>query len=187
MNWMFWRHLKAEDFVNLMEGERLSAGNESHLRTCAKCTETLKSVQDLREQVAYTPFADDDNVVEPNWEEFRSGVRSTLLSRSVQRERSRQDWFGDIAWKPALAWGMSLVFVVGITSGLVLNSRTPEAGGPTIPEQFVSEDATIDAETAASMTRVDIFDQLLQLSDDEAASLERLLLEDLSQQGVSDQ
>jgi hypothetical protein len=180
MNWTFWGHLKAEDFVNLMEGSAITPRQGSHLDVCAKCAETLRSVQSLRERIAPSG---DDAIVEPDWDEFRSGVRSALLSRSVRRERSRQSWFGEIAWKPALAWGLSITFVVAITSGILRRPDTTSENTPvTAIEEVASE--VLDIEAASSLSRTDVFDELLRLSDDEAATLERLLMEDLAGKGV---
>lgn len=180
MNWTFWGHLKAEDFVNLMEGSAFTSRQSSHLNACAKCAETLRSVQSLHEQIAPS---EDEAVVEPDWNEFRSGVRSTLLSRSLRRERSRQSWFGEIAWKPAMAWGLSITFVVAITSGILQRTGTTSENGPVTAIEAIANEV-LDIEAASSLSRTDVFDELLQLSDDEAASLERLLTEELSGKGV---
>jgi hypothetical protein len=180
MNWTFWGHLKAEDFVNLMEGSALNPQHSSHLAACAKCAETLRSVQSLYERIAPS---EDETIVEPDWDEFRSGVRGELLSRSVRRERSRQSWFGEIAWKPAVAWGLSITFVVAITSGILTRPGTTSETGPVgVVEDFTNE--ALNVEAVSSLSRTDVFDELLQLSEDEAASLERLLKEELSGKGV---
>jgi len=180
MNRMFSKHLKAEDFVNVMEGSELRSLHQAHLDSCAKCSETLRSIQFLRDQMADGPVADDVPIAEPNWDEFRSGVRSALLSRSVQRERARQSWFGEISWKPALAWGMSLALVIVITSGVIRWSSGENGGTPEFvmnAEQIVDP---LDPEVAATIARTDVLDEVLQLSTAESESLQRLLLEDLA-------
>jgi hypothetical protein len=60
-----------------------------------------------------------DDIVEPDWTEFRSSVRDALLSRSVQRASVVRRWTG---WplQPAFAWALSLVAAVGITAGAML-------------------------------------------------------------------
>src|SRR5213592_1598414 len=76
-------HLKAKDFVKLTEGiDQLPAKRRSHLEACARCRAAWMSLESLHTEVSSI----DDEVPEPDWEEFRSSVRDRLLSRSIQRE-----------------------------------------------------------------------------------------------------
>ena len=77
-------HLKAEDFMNLMEGTPLAARRRDHLESCARCAETLKSVEAVRNQVTELQMGADEYIPEPDWDEFRGDVRNALLSRSVK-------------------------------------------------------------------------------------------------------
>jgi len=186
MNWIFRRHLNADDFVNLIDEVPLSSERGNHLAQCAQCSEKFHSVKQLRTQIADSAVADDD-VIEPDWENFRSGVRGALLSRSVRREQGRQSWFGDVAWKPALAWGLSLVVVVGLTSTLLRwDDAAPETAGIQAPFQVteaISSGELSDVETVAAIAQADVFDDLLELNEDESESLQRLLMEDLASGG----
>src|SRR5688572_9546707 len=97
-------HLKAEDFINLMEGVSLDQTRRVHLESCARCAETLKSVEAIRIQVTAMQINAEEHIPEPDWAEFRGDVRNALLSRSVKRESTNRNWLGGMRWKPAAAW-----------------------------------------------------------------------------------
>jgi hypothetical protein len=173
-------HLKAEDFMNLMEGSPLAQKRRVHLESCARCAETLKSVEAIRNQVTATQMTVEEHISEPDWAEFRGDVRNALLSRSVKRETTNRNWLGGMGWKPAAAWGFSMVLVFGLmTSAVLWNQDSIEpAGTQFVPvEETMGAAGTIDA--IASMGQTDVFDDLIQLDAGEAESL-RLLLEDLT-------
>ncbi|MBI4474059.1 MAG: hypothetical protein HY646_15425 [Acidobacteria bacterium] len=113
-----FRHLKAEEFVNLLEGKdssELSGKRRAHLESCARCAETWRSIERIHSEISLT----DTDILEPDWSEFRSKVRNELLSRSVQRASTVRRWTG---WpvRPAAAWAFSILLAVGITSGAFL-------------------------------------------------------------------
>ena len=160
-------HLNAEDFTNLIEHAELPAKRRAHLQSCTRCMATLAAVQDVQAQMAPS----ENDIPEPDWAEFRSSVRDAMLSRSAQRSAAIRRWTG---WpvRPAMAWGLSAVFVAGVTAGmLVWNQRGVE------PAASVSEIETVDnRETDAVVwSQTDVFDQLAQLKDDEVEHLRRLL------------
>src|SRR6266704_7172864 len=117
-------HLKATDFIRLTEGiDHLPAKRRSHLEACARCRATWESLESLHTEVSSI----DDEVPEPDWEEFRSSVRDRLLSRSIQRETAVRRWTG---WtiRPAAAWALSVFMAVGVTTVAFLwntEHRTP--------------------------------------------------------------
>src|SRR5213594_2614839 len=116
-------HLKATDFVRLTEGmDHLPAKRRSHLQACARCRATWESLESLHTEVSSI----DDEVPEPDWEQFRSSVRDELLSRSIQRESAVRRWTG-WAIRPATAWALSMVMAVGITTVTVLWKADPIA------------------------------------------------------------
>jgi hypothetical protein len=127
----------------------------------------------------------DEHIPEPDWAEFRGDVRNALLSRSVKRESSSRNWLGGMGWKPAAAWGISMMLVFGlVTTVLWKQDRTDPAVTPFAGEESIEASGTINS--IASMSQPDVFDDLLQLDEHETESL-RLLLEDLTQKGVSPQ
>src|SRR2546427_10971393 len=109
-------HLKATDFIRLTEGiDHLPAKRRSGLEACARCRAAWESLESLHTEVSSI----DDEVPEPDWEEFRSSVRDRLLSRSIQRETAVRRWTG-WAIRPAAAWALSLLFVAGLTGMAVV-------------------------------------------------------------------
>src|SRR5262245_27933333 len=105
-------HLKAEEFISMIEGARLSEDRRTHLHSCAACAERLQSIQSIHNAVAM----EDSNVPEPDWHAFRESVRAGLLARSVKRESVVRRWTG---WpvRPAVAWAVSFALVVCVSAG----------------------------------------------------------------------
>jgi hypothetical protein len=108
-------HLKAEDFVNLIEGAELPPHHRSHIDACPRCRATWESMRFVHTEMA----ASETDIPEPDWEQFRSSVRDEMLSRSIQRESAVRRWTG-WAIRPAAAWALSVVMAVGITTVTVL-------------------------------------------------------------------
>jgi len=179
-------HLKAEDFMNLMEDTPLAGRQRVHLESCGRCAETLKSVEAVRNQVTAMQMTADEHIPEPDWAEFRSDVRNTLFSRSVKRESTNRNWLGGMGWKPAAAWGFSVMLVFGLMSVVLWNQNGLETKVAQVApvEEPLETAGTINA--IASMSQPDVFDDILQLDEHETESL-RLLLEDLTQTGARPQ
>jgi hypothetical protein len=177
-------HLKAEDFTNLLEGATVSDRLQSHLKACEQCKQTFESVQEVRSQIEGMRVETDEFIPEPDWSEFRSDVRNTLLSRSVKRETASRRWLGGVTWKPALVWGFSMLLVFGITFGVVWNQRHTTPESTPIAEGSSSEEAVLNSLAVISQT--DVFDDLVDLNADEAQSLQ-MILDDMAQEGVSQQ
>src|SRR5262249_44700241 len=152
-------HLKANDFVNLIEGiDHPAAKHSSHLESCARCRATWKSLESLRSQVSSM----DDEIPEPDWEHFRSSVRDRLLSRSIQRQTVVRRWTG-WAIRPAMAWALSLLFVAGLTVLTVVwnGSKTvPTSDSFETPVMEPVSETTIEAGPERAL-----FDELVQLGD----------------------
>src|SRR5262249_34431320 len=112
---VMFSHLKAEDFVNLMEGLEVPSKVRRHLDTCARCRGTWESTQSVHSDMTSL----ETDVPEPDWDHFRSSVRDQLLSRSIQRESTVRRWTG---WsiRPATVWAFSLFLAVGVTTVTVL-------------------------------------------------------------------
>jgi len=183
-----WGHLKAEDFTNLLEGAALPEPRQAHLRSCSQCLERLASVQEMRGRIEEIQM-DDDYIPEPDWSDFRSDVRNSLLSRSVKRDHAVQSWLGGLNWKPALAWGVSMLLVFGVSLGVIWNQRhtNPETPSVATTEESVASTED-DLNSLASMSRAnnDVFDDLVQLDADEAQSLQ-MILDEMTPKGVSQQ
>src|SRR5438093_8689025 len=130
-------HLKAKDFVNLMEGIELPAKYRSHLEACSQCQAAWRSIESIHTELGLL----DSGIPEPDWTEFRSSVRDRLLSRSIQRETAVRRWTG-WAIRPAMAWALSLLLIVGLTTVIVLwnAGKTPAVStslSPYVPEPAV--------------------------------------------------
>ena len=179
-------HLKAEDFTNLLEGTPLPDKARVHLESCARCTQTFKAIEDIRSQVTAMQVSADEHIPEPDWADFRGDVRNALLSRAVKRDSSNRNWLGGMNWKPAAAWGFSVVLVFGlITSVVWRNQNSMEPSFPAVaPAAEITDTAALDA--MASMAQDDVFDDLLQLNESETENL-RQLVENLTQKGVKPQ
>jgi hypothetical protein len=182
-------HLKAEDFTNLMEGAPLAEKRRLHLESCARCAETLKSVEAIRAQVTEMQMTADEHIPEPDWSEFRGDVRNALLSRSVKRENASRSLLGGLAWRPAAAWGMAAVLLFALTTGVMVWNQEQvieEKAAVTVapPQPVLSSAATIDA--IAGMAQTDVFADVLELNQSETEHLQRLL-EDLTQQNAEPQ
>src|SRR6185369_8247396 len=108
-------HLKAEDFVNLMDGAELSATQRKHIAGCSQCHATWEYMRSAHSEMSSM----ETDIPEPDWSSFRSSVRDELLSRSIQRQSAVRRWTG---WtiRPAAAWALSLFMAVGITTLTVL-------------------------------------------------------------------
>ena len=68
-------HLKAEDFINLMEATEQPGAQKTHLDSCARCREIWESLKPLYAGVTSL----DAEIPEPDWVEFRSSVRSEII------------------------------------------------------------------------------------------------------------
>src|ERR1044071_1892899 len=105
-------HLKAEEFISMIDGVRLSQGRHVHLESCRACAEKLQSIRSIHGFLAN----EDDAIPEPEWDQFRESVRVELLSRSVKRDSVVRRWTG---WpiRPAVAWGFSFVLLICVGAG----------------------------------------------------------------------
>jgi hypothetical protein len=167
-------HLKAQDFMNLMEGSDLPAKQREHLQGCPRCNSTWQSVRSVHSEVTSL----NTDIPEPDWTEFRASVRDRLLSRSIQRESAVRRWTG-WAIRPAMAWALSLFLAVGITTAALLWKTQPEnVPAPPVltPVPSVPVNELLDVEATAVWPQTSLFDDLVQLSDSEQEQL-RLMLE----------
>jgi len=119
-------HLKAADFIHLIEGAENGAGgalqakHRSHLNACGRCAEALASARSLySEMVNSALVAEHEEIPEPDWFQFRAGVRNAMLSRAAQRQSRmnfRPGWF----LQPSMTWGLAIAFVAGLGAGLLI-------------------------------------------------------------------
>jgi hypothetical protein len=179
-------HLKAEDFTNLLDGAKLTERLHAHLQSCPQCMKTFESIQGVRNQIEEMRAESAEYIPEPDWTEFRSDVRTALLSRSVKRETANRGWLGGMGWQPAMAWGISMVLVIGM-AGVLWNHQHEHLESQT---EAVAIDNTaqddVDLNSLAAMSQTDVFDELIQLDADEAQNLQ-MILDDMAQEGVSQQ
>jgi hypothetical protein len=166
-------HLKAKDFVNLMEGIDLPAKCRSHLDACKRCQMAWKSIESIHTELGSL----DSDIPEPDWTEFRSSVRDRLLSRSIQRESVVRRWTG-WAMRPAMAWALSLLLIVGFTAVAILWNIGRASAPSNLIQAPASEPLT---EAVDSGPERALFDDLVQLGEDQQEQLQRIL--DSSQAG----
>jgi hypothetical protein len=179
-------HLKAEDFVNLMEGIQPAAQHKAHLDACAQCHATWESVRSMHAEMSSQASSMDAELPEPDWAEFRSSVRDQLLSRSIQRQSSLQGlqgllglrWLqGWTGWaiRPAAAWALSVVLAVGITTVTLLWNVEHRTSAPV--SEVAVEAPVLDpaAEVIEVGPERGLFDEVLQLGDEQQEQLRQLL------------
>src|SRR5436190_1262261 len=160
-------HLKAADFVNLMEGAELPAEHRSHIDACPRCRATWESMRSVHSEINSM----ETDIPEPDWAHFRSSVRDELLSRSIQRQSTVRRWTG-WAIRPATAWALSLLMAVGITTVTVVwkADHTPPQGTTVIDAQAEPTSETIEAGPEKSL-----FDDVVSLGDEQQEQFRQLL------------
>ena len=186
-------HLKAEDFIELLDGEEVAMNHsvrQTHLRSCARCAEAFVSMQELHSEVAKSDL-DEQDIPEPDWFQFRSDVRNTMLSRAAQRQSKENSWTGWLL-KPAMTWGLAVAFAAGLSAGLLVWNRNAEIPSPADAKSSVAssidiagdasgtpEDVTLDAGVLdpelAIWSQGNVFEKISQLDDDQSEKLIRLL------------
>ena len=164
-------HLKSQNFVNLMEGFELPSKQRAHLGSCVRCHSTWLSLQSVHAEVSSL----DRDIPEPDWTEFRAAVRDQLLSRSIQRESAVRRWTG-WAIRPAMAWALSLLLAVGVTTGAFLwkIQRAEEPVTLVVPPAVESAVYDMDADPAVYSPAA-LFDDLVQLGEIEQEKLRKML------------
>ena len=174
-----FRHLKTEEFLNLAEGGEVSALRRSHLEACRRCHAVWTSLQS-----AHAEFSSlEEDIVEPDWIDFRTSVRDRLLSRSVQRASVVRRWTGWTGWagRPAVAWALSLLIAIAGTTGVLLWKMTQQSAPLTVVEEPVND---FELEKAV-WTQTAVFDELSQLGDTDVESLRQMLQSESNLPGVS--
>ena len=122
----------------------------------------------------------ESDIPEPDWSQFRSSVRDELLSRSIQRQTAVRRWTG-WAVRPAVAWALSLLMAVGITTVTVLWKMEPAASRPaTAPVAVEQPVEVIEAGPERSL-----FDDVVTLGEEEQEQLRQML--ESAQKGTSSQ
>jgi hypothetical protein len=162
-------HLKAEDFVNLMEGSDLPAKQRAHLDGCAQCRTSWQSLRAAHAEVSSM----ETDIPEPDWTHFRSSVRDQLLSRSIQRQSALRKWTG-WAIRPATAWALSMLLVVGLTTVTVLWKAGVRSPAPASIIQSPLPEAAAEATIEVAPDRA-LFDDLVQLGEEEQEQLRQML------------
>jgi len=160
-------HLRAADFLNLMEGAQAPAIHRAHLDSCANCRETLESLKLVHTNVSSM----DTGISEPDWTQFRSSVRDQLLSRSIQRNSTMRRWTG-WAIRPAMAWALSMVLAVGIPTGALLWHLQNDRAAATAADVLQPVPATDLVEGGTGKA---VFDELIQLTDSQQEQLQAML------------
>ena len=160
-------HLKAEDFVNLIEDAGTPAAHRAHINSCATCRNTWESLKLAQAEVASM----DSRIFEPDWAQFRSSVRDQLLSRSIQRSSTMRRWTG---WtvRPAMAWALSLLLAVGIPTGALLWHLQNDRAASRFAEDSQQLPGTESIDAGNGVT---VFDDLIKLTDSEQEQLQQMI------------
>jgi len=193
-------HLKAEDFIGLIEGGEAALKNsrhQSHLQSCARCTEAFVSAQEFHAELAKSVM-DEEDIPEPDWFQFRSDVRNAMLSRAAQRQSKASVWSGWLL-KPAMTWGLAVAFAAGLSAGLLVWNRPTGIPAPQTvnieaqPSGDMDQIASLDSNDASNTpddvsrdssavdsglstwSQISVFEELSQLSDTQSEKLQRLL------------
>jgi hypothetical protein len=170
-------HLNAEEFMDLIETGSIAAARQQHLSSCASCENRLQATIAGYHSLA----AGEGDIPEPDWADFRNSVRTSLLSRSVQRESAIRRWTG---WsiRPAMAWALAMVICVCIGTGGFLwhvakDSQQALRNADDTKAPTVSSDVPADLESdLAAWTNTGVFEKLAQLDSPQAEHLRSLLL-----------
>jgi hypothetical protein len=170
-------HLNAEEFMDLIETGSIAADRQKHLSSCESCENRLQaSIADY-----HSLAVGERDLPEPDWADFRNSVRTSLLSRSVQRESAIRRWTG---WsiRPAMAWALGLVICVCLGTGGFLwhvwkdSDQTLTSDYDSQPPAAGSQDIPADSETdLAAWTKAGVFEELAQLDSPQAEHLRNLL------------
>jgi hypothetical protein len=104
----------------------------------------------------------DEDIPEPDWTEFRASVRDKLLSRSMQRTSEVRRW--------KLAWALSLMAFVGVSTGVIWNLKPGNQGADPSLVYSVPQ-----ATEVSDWPQTGLFDDLVQLGDTEEAQLRQML------------
>jgi hypothetical protein len=105
----------------------------------------------------------DDDIPEPDWTEFRAGVRDKLFSRSVQRAAEVRRW--------KLAWAFSFAAVIAVGTGVLWNVTPNETRIDSMSGTYATQQVIEPAEWP--QTR--LFDDLVQLEGTEEEQLRQML------------
>lgn len=144
---MMFGHLKAEDFINRIEGDELPADLRTHLQSCRECAESLASAQSLHSAMTQAAASEGD-IPEPDWSQFRMDVRNSMLSRSAQRQ-PKLGWAGWLL-RPAMSWGLAIAFTAGLSAGLFIWNQHGSQTAPAIQTASVTAVPQTPAGTAPS-------------------------------------
>jgi hypothetical protein len=165
-------HLKPKDFASRIENGELSARRTAHLGSCSRCTATLMALESIQADMSSAH----EEIPEPDWAEFRSGVRDAMLSRSIRRNNTAvRRWTGWSA-EPAMVWSLSAVFVSGLMAGALLwNQHAEQPVTPPIPQTPIIAEAPAAETEVTAWSQTDVFDDLARLKDNEVQNLQKLL------------
>jgi len=181
-------HLKAEDFVDSLEGGPLDARQAAHLQRCGHCRETLASIAPYFRDVS-DPERPNLDVASPDWYEVRSSVRDQLLARAVRRSSAVSRWSGYLLRPPAAAWGavvpILVIAVMMVLAGLWHYRTTPppslQVGNGTPVETmgtdfvlFMDDPTALETE-ALAWSDPEIFIALNELEESEEETLLELI------------
>jgi hypothetical protein len=163
-------HLKAEDFVNLMEGIEIPEKYQRHIQSCDQCRGTWESMRTVHNEIS----AMETDIPEPDWTQFRSSVRDELLSRSIQRESAVRRWTG-WAMRPAVAWALSILMAVGVTTVTVIwkIDHSVETAAPIATTESSAAEPVAEAIDAGP--EKSLFDDVVSLGDEEQERFRQML------------
>ncbi len=168
-----FRHLRAEEFIDLLDGNGLSEERTGHVARCSDCRTTLASITRLRGDISEAERMDaeaaDAAVANADWLELRSSVRDRLLARSVKRSSVLQRWTG---WtlRPAASWSLALMILVsGMTAGGLWHYKTVHLTNRAIDTTGVSRTEGLDLSLPGSGLEFELF-----VEDSDAVEAEAL-------------
>jgi hypothetical protein len=170
-------HLKPEDFTNLIEGVAIPPRRQKHLGKCGRCAEEWKTLESIHLSIAGgSPDDSVDDIIEPDWSEFRASVREEMLSRSARRSVENHRW--SLSWRFApVGISLSAALVAGLFASRFLLTPPPITPGNTTSEVrqvFTFDDESIEVEKAV-WGHASALDDVVSLSPEESERFRELL------------
>ena len=181
-----FRHLRASEFIDLLEDGRLGPRRQAHLDGCASCQARAAAIAPLYEDVTDAEDTARSTAGSVDFEAIREGVRDALLSRAVKRAVRIQPWTPRI-FSTGAARGLAFaVFVFVIGSGAYWHYRTdhrdialrsaPDSRDPSDTSWvFDGVEAEVLEIEATAWAETDVFAALAELDGEEQDALREML------------
>jgi hypothetical protein len=184
-----FRHLKAQEVMDFIEGSALKPKRTKHIAECDKCRERISSTSQWLQDISNI----ENDYPDINWTDFRSSVQERLL-----KQPSSFETLTKLKFNPIFGWTIACtVLLLSVAIGVFWSYNTPNSSentrsfisdiDPTLPvapensgsleDYLVSSNETelLEAELVA-WAEEDIFSALSELDTEETKMLLELLV-----------